>query len=79
MGYPKGRAVTVAQKHEIIERLLLAWIAQPEQRLGQLIVNATYKGRNTSDINRLQMTEDDSLIDDVEYFASSALKNAGRK
>lgn len=35
-----GRAQTPEQKREVVERLLASWLAIPELRLGQLIVNA---------------------------------------
>lgn len=34
------RALTPAQKWQVMDRLLRAWLLSPEQRLGQLIVNA---------------------------------------
>lgn len=34
------RALTPAQKWEVMDRLLRAWLLRPEMRLGQLIVNA---------------------------------------
>lgn len=37
----KGRAVTPEDKRIIVERLLAAWSASPDERLGQFIVNAT--------------------------------------
>lgn len=35
------RAVTDEMKREVVEQLYLAWVANPEQRLGQLIVNVS--------------------------------------
>jgi hypothetical protein len=39
---PAGRAVTEAEKRRLIKRLLLAWLARPDERLGQMIMNATH-------------------------------------
>ncbi len=36
----KGRATTPEAKRAVIERLLAAWMKQPEWRLGQLIENS---------------------------------------
>ncbi len=36
----KRRAFEYSQKREILERLLTEWVKRPEERLGQLIVNA---------------------------------------
>jgi hypothetical protein len=36
-----GRAVTDAEKRAMLKRLRLAWLANPELRLGQLLVVAT--------------------------------------
>ena len=42
MSKVKGRAHTEAQKKAILNQILMAWKKMPEQRLGQLIDNATY-------------------------------------
>ncbi len=37
-----GRAVTPEEKRRLVDRLLLAWLANPELRLGQLVVDSTH-------------------------------------
>lgn len=62
------RAVTEEQKAEILNRLLTAWLAFPEQRLGQLIEN--YYGRvSPLDVSRppdLYHIEDYDLVENIE-------------
>jgi len=36
----EGRAQTVRQKREVIEKLMKAWVRLPDLRLGQLLTNA---------------------------------------
>lgn len=57
----KGRAVEEQEKAVLIERLLAAWKASPQQRLGQLLVNAA--GAPGNDIFYV---EDYALIERVE-------------
>lgn len=63
----KGRALTPAAKREIVERLLVAWLKVPDQRLGQLIANSF--GRRYGFSPDIFVTEDETLADAVERFA----------
>lgn len=58
---PPGRALTPAQKRELVERLLVAWQRAPYLRLGQLI---------NLGVDDLQNIEDDELIAAVERAAA---------
>lgn len=59
-----GRALTPEQKRAIIERVLVAWEAHPQQRLGQLIVNTL--GRNPAHHESLFFVEDEALAELLE-------------
>ena len=65
-----GRAVTAKDKRAVIERLYAAWCAFPDQRLGQLIVNAC-SARSTSP---LFYTEDEGLCVAAERYAKIGAK-----
>lgn len=64
----KGRAETPEQKRAIIERLYAAWLSQPQQRLGQLVLNSI-RFEVESPETALFYVEDDGLIERVEKFA----------
>lgn len=59
----KGRAITPEQKREVIERIYNAWLKAPQQRLGQLISNATY---NKNTIKDIFYVEDEDLAEKIE-------------
>jgi hypothetical protein len=61
-----ARALTPTAKRDVIEALFAAWCAKPEQRLGQLIVNAT----TSTGTWRLFYAEDADLVADITEFAS---------
>ena len=61
--HPKGRAVTSGEKRAVIERVYASWCAMPEQRLGQLIVNAVREG--------VFYAEDRTLAEAVEKLAEN--------
>jgi hypothetical protein len=61
-----GRALTDEQKREVLDRIYVAWVAMPHQRLGQLIVNSL------GDIDVEQyVAEDRQLAEAVERFVAS--------
>lgn len=60
------RATTPEQKRVVIERLYECWLKQPELRLGQLIVNATYEVHQRS--GDIFYVEDEELVKLVEDF-----------
>lgn len=61
-----GRADTPVKKREILERLLAEWERVPQQRLGQLLVNAT-RDIDVSDFrSRLYYLEDEEMAARVE-------------
>jgi hypothetical protein len=55
-----GRAPSADEKRAVIERLLAAWLAVPELRLGQLLANAVG--------HRVFYIEDEGLACEVEAF-----------
>lgn len=59
-----GRANTDTEKEQLIRRLLEAWKSTPNQRLSQLIFNAT-NGRD------IFYTEDYDFVKEIESYASS--------
>ncbi len=61
-----GRADTPVKKREILERLLAEWERAPQQRLGQLLVNATRDFNEIDYRGRLYYLEDDALAERVE-------------
>ena len=58
------RALTPAQKKEVINRLYVAWLSDPDLRLGQLIVNALPE-------NRMFYIEDFELVESLESYNKS--------
>lgn len=62
MNIPKGRAFTLEQKRDIVERLLAVWLEYRYERLGQLIYNRRvtvgFDGRLTGLFN----VEDEELV-----------------
>lgn len=64
-----GRAITEKQKRATIELILASWLARPELRLGQLLVN-------TVDVvcPELFYAEDDALARSVVEFANKTAK-----
>lgn len=66
-----GRALSDDDKEEIMARLLAAWKAVPEQRLGQLLGNALGQERPHQQLReRLLLIEDQVLTRVVERFAN---------
>jgi hypothetical protein len=65
----KGRALTDEHKRAVLDRILAAWVRVPDQRLTQLIVNAT--GRSDP-----YHVEDEAVADAVESFANTHAKKA---
>jgi hypothetical protein len=65
--YPIGRAVTLEQKREVIERIYKAWLLSPHQRLGQLIENCMRIKTGA----RVFFVEDFDLADACEAFVSA--------
>ena len=64
-----GRALTPTDKRHAVEALLNAWLSQPHQRLGQLIVNAM--GTDDSKLGqKLFYAEDAELLASITEFAS---------
>lgn len=61
-----GRAYTDEQKRAIIDRLYEVWVANPELRLGQLIINAVYWGHSELSTSRLFYREDEQIAQDLE-------------
>jgi hypothetical protein len=65
-----GRALTPEQKRAVIERVLAAWEANPQQRLGQLFVNTVHRavGNFTKEeqVQRLYYVEDETLAEWLE-------------
>lgn len=61
---PPGRAITELQKRAALKRLLSAWLANPQQRLGQLITNATH-----GELAPLFYLEDDAFLRALERAA----------
>ncbi len=59
----RGRAVSAVCKSEVVARILKAWEAVPDLRLGQLIMNV-----NTS-TSELFYKEDEALARACESFA----------
>tara|TARA_R110000772_G_scaffold17946_1_gene49745 strand:- start:5751 stop:5957 length:207 start_codon:yes stop_codon:yes gene_type:complete len=64
MKAPENRALTLAQKKEVLDRLFDAWEITPSLRLGQLLENA--KPNNLDDLFYI---EDYKLLEKVEEFA----------
>jgi len=61
-----GRADTPVKKREILERLLAEWEKAPQQRLGQLLVNATRDIDVADYRSRMYYLEDEALAERVE-------------
>lgn len=64
---PKGRADTFEKKKAVLDRLYQAWLKVPDQRLGQLLVNAL---RPVSSSPVVYYAEDETLVEKVEKFVS---------
>lgn len=60
-----GRAVTAEDKRETVERLLKAWLAVPEQRFAQFLVNAATARSKCP----LFYAEDGAVCDAAEVYA----------
>ncbi len=60
-----GRAVTAADKRATLERIYAIWLKFPDQRLGQLLVNAATARSKAP----LFYAEDDTLCDALEAMA----------
>jgi len=65
---PDGRAVTPEQKREVIERVYAAWLAAPQQRLGQFIKNAV----GTLGPEFMFSVEDDAIAAACERFVKTS-------
>lgn len=63
---PTGRAMTPEQKRAAVERLLAAWEARPDLRLGQLVHHAL---RSEAPLAWLQSVEDADLVAILEAYA----------
>jgi hypothetical protein len=65
-----GRALTPEQKRAIIERVLAAWEAHPQQRLGQFIGNGLGRvtaGKPQEDqLRKLYYVEDEAFAEMLE-------------
>lgn len=68
-----ARRAPVYGKRAIVERLLRAWEARPEMRLGELVQNAMYArtADGLTDGATLYFTDDETLATVVELFASA--------
>lgn len=62
----KGRALTATQKRVVLDRVLAAWEARPEQRLGQLLTNTF--GVTGPESAALFYVEDEALADGLERY-----------
>ena len=67
-----GRALTNSEKACVTNRILAAWLRSPEQRLGQLIVNAA--GHNDGDDSHIYYVEDNDLVTAIESFVDANAK-----
>lgn len=65
MSHMKDLALTVQQKKEVLDRILLIWCHHPEQRLTQLLINATY----VPGIKDNYAVEDFELVRQLEKYA----------
>jgi hypothetical protein len=67
-----GRALTPEQKRAVIDRVLVAWEANPRLRLGQLIVNVIHRssGGATKEeqVQRFYYVEDELLAELLEKW-----------
>ena len=52
-----GRATETWQKRILIEALFAAWVANPELRLGQLIVNAVTGARDVFSVEDMELSD----------------------
>ena len=68
----KDRAVLPYQKRDLIERVLSVWIAMPDMRLGQLIVNAATERCKSP----LFWAEDAALCNALEQYAEKHGRDA---
>lgn len=66
----EGRANTPEEKRALMRRLYHAWMALPDLRLGQLLVGSTFTA-SSMPTSGLFYIEDDSLIEQVERFATT--------
>lgn len=67
-----GRAVTVAQKQAVINRIYEAWISPKGEhmRLGQLIGNALSRSPDNSDTPDIFYIEDNHIAEAIEDYRS---------
>ena len=76
-----GRALTPELKRVIVDRVLVAWEAQPQLRLGQLIVNTIHRitGGATKEeqVQRLYYLEDATLADLLQRDANAMPRVTG--
>lgn len=70
--FAPGRAVTVAQKQAVINRIYEAWISPKGEhlRLGQLIGNALSCSPDNSDAPDIFYVEDDHIAEAIENYRS---------
>ncbi len=66
-----GRASTLEAKREILARLLVAWERVPDQRLGQLLINAMNKEALAGAVGMFGV-EDAPLLAMIERFVAPA-------
>jgi len=63
------RALTPEQKKAVLDRIYKAWLASPQQRLGQLISNSVH-GHREEDGSSLYFVEDSTIAAWVEDFVA---------
>ena len=64
-----GRALTPEAKRAVVERILRAWLAKPDLRLGQLLYHALIQFDPRCEV---RAAEDETLTAAVELFAGPA-------
>jgi hypothetical protein len=68
-----GKLTLAESRRVIIERLLAAWVAAPELRLGQLIVNSLDFGPS-ADSAKLFYKRDGDFVVAIEQFAKTGTR-----
>lgn len=69
------RAWFPKQKKTVLDRLLVAWLDNPELRLGQLLQNSLLTLPSAPDESFIFNVEDSVLIEAVESFSLSLKKH----
>jgi hypothetical protein len=70
----KGRADTDVKKERAIDRVIVAWKAVPNLRLGQLIDVAVFSARKLEGCGGLFTIEDEHFVEAIERQASALQK-----